>query len=166
MPITMSTSVLDPRVAEYSRTIRKRYAVMAQLPLSWRTNWSSARTKALSALPGKGSGIIFTYFSGSDWCAPCKQLHAEVFESETFLSWFHGTRLVPMLVDFPRFTPQSPTIWEQNRILQEQYKVTGFPTVLAIKALDNSKIGAQSGYAEGWGPDNWIKAFSAAAKIT
>ncbi len=168
MPPQRSTSKLDPRVAEYNTTIRKRYwEVLAQLALNWRTDWSAARLKALSALPGKGSGIIFTYFSGSDWCVPCKELHGEVFDSPTFLHWFHGTKMVPMLVDFPLSAAAQPAAtWTQNWELKDHYGVTGYPIVLAIRSSDAKKIAGFGGYVSGTGPDKWIATFSKALGIT
>jgi hypothetical protein len=132
----------------------------ATKPIKWLTDCDVALTQAGIYKPH----IVMAYFSGSDWCQPCQHLHDEVFENATFLTWFNIRYLVPLLVDFPQYTPQDPDTKQQNLQLQQQYQVFAFPSVLAIKA-DGSEIDRLVGYAAGYGPSKWIKDFTAIAGI-
>ena len=84
-------------------------------------------------------------FTGSDWCPPCKRLHAAIFHSEEFEKWAKKN-LVMVLADFPRRRqnqlPQEQKI--KNNELATKFGIRGFPTVLILdtegKVLDK-KVG-------------------------
>ena len=86
------------------------------------------------------------YFTGSDWCAPCKMLKKDFWENEEFLA--QANDFVLLEVDIPfRMDIVSEEQLQANKKLQAKYnKEKSFPTLLALnsngKVLD--KISAYS----------------------
>ena len=104
-------------------------------PTEWLTNFDAAKDKAV-----KENKYILLNFSGSDWCAPCIKMKAEVFESKTFLS-LAEKQLILVRADFPR-SKKNQLPKEQikhNEALAEKYNSEGkFPLTLLLDA--NGKI--------------------------
>ena len=100
---------------------------------------------------------IMANFTGSDWCGWCKKLKKAVFDTETFKKWA-AKNVILFELDYPRRTPQDPSIQEQNRQLQQTFRsvVRGYPTVLIFdierdydegqKKADGIKIHGKMGY--------------------
>ena len=63
--------------------------------LDWMTNLEDAQIVAK-----KEKKPILVYFTGSDWCAPCKKLKADFFDSEEFKAL--SDSMVLVYVDYPR----------------------------------------------------------------
>ncbi|MEJ6792945.1 MAG: thioredoxin family protein [Lacinutrix sp.] len=63
--------------------------------INWLTDFDDAK-KASSTL-GKP---ILIYFTGSDWCPPCKMLKTDFFNSEAFE--LKSKNFVLLMVDMPR----------------------------------------------------------------
>jgi thioredoxin-related protein len=118
----------------------------------WTENVSAAKTVA-----HEEHKRILLDFTGSDWCEWCKELDHEVFSTTAFKT-YASKHLVLVKVDFPRSIPQSTEIKKQNLILQQQYAIEGYPTVIVLDA-DGKQIG-KLGYMPG-GPDAFIKALEA-----
>lgn len=101
----------------------------------WFTNFDEAREMAV-----KNNKYILINFSGSDWCAPCIKMKAEVFESKNFLS-LADKQLILVRADFPR-SKRNQLAREQiklNEALAEKYNPAGkFPLTLLLDA--NGKI--------------------------
>lgn len=113
----------------------------------WLTDFDAAKEMAV-----KENKYILLNFSGSDWCAPCIKMKAEVFETQTFLS-LAEKHLILVRADFPR-SKKSQLSKEQtkrNEALAERYDPLGnFPlTVLldskgkVIKEWDGYMFGSQ-----------------------
>lgn len=103
---------------------------------------------------------ILANFTGSDWCGWCKKLKAEVFDTPEFKKWA-SENVVLLELDFPRRTAISDELRMQNRQLQRQFGVRGYPTIHFFNAEKTgegeytfSKVG-QSGYLRG-GSAAWI----------
>ena len=62
--------------------------------LNWQTDYDTA--KQIAQQENKS---ILMYFTGSDWCAPCKQLKEDFFHSERFIN--ESEKLVLLMVDLP-----------------------------------------------------------------
>ena len=77
---------------------------------------------------------IMANFTGSDWCGWCKKLKKAVFETQVFQDWAKQN-VILFELDYPRRTPQTPEIKEQNQKLQQTFRqfVRGYPTVLVFK---------------------------------
>ncbi|MFH5805788.1 thioredoxin family protein [Alienimonas sp. DA493] len=98
------------------------------LPIhEWTTDLAAARQTA--AAEGKDVLMLFT---GSDWCPPCMALEENVFSQAP------ASRLtddfVPVLFDFPMKKEQAPEIAARNEQVQQEYGITGYPTVLLTSA--------------------------------
>ena len=63
--------------------------------VKWLTNLEEAKKIAK-----KEHKPILLYFTGSDWCAPCKALEENVFTTERFI--YYADNLVLVKVDIPR----------------------------------------------------------------
>lgn len=97
----------------------------------WLTDFDAAKEMA-----AKENKYILLNFSGSDWCAPCVKMKAEVFETQSFLS-LAEKQLVLVRADFPRSKKNqlSKDQTERNEALAEQYNPSGkFPFTLLLDA--------------------------------
>ena len=67
-------------------------------------------------------------FTGSDWCPPCKMMHAEVFSKEEFAKKAAEKYLL-VEIDIPH-AKDKEAITKKNQPILEKYKLTGVPTVI------------------------------------
>ncbi len=89
---------------------------------------------------------LLLFFTGSDWCPPCKKLTAEVMTKPEFLTAVApGWILVEF--DFPQTKEQAAAVRERNEGLAMTYGVEGFPTVILADA--QGRPYARTGYQEG-----------------
>ncbi len=122
--------------------------------LSWETDMNKAVERA-----EKENKVIMLFFTGSDWCGWCVRLQNEVFRQADFKSWAQE-KVVLVELDFPRKTPQSEAIKNQNVTLSQMFEVKGYPTVWFVKPskagekINLEKIGS-TGYVAG-GPGAWL----------
>ena len=122
--------------------------------LSWETDMSKAVERA-----EKENKVIMLFFTGSDWCGWCVRLQNEVFKQADFKTWALE-KVVLVELDFPRKTPQSEDIKNQNVTLSQMFEVKGYPTVWFVKPskagekINLEKIGS-TGYVAG-GPGAWL----------
>lgn len=65
------------------------------LPGNWLTNLEKAQQKAKNQKKN-----ILLYFSGSDWCGPCKKLQQDFFSKDAFKK--QASDFVLVLIDIPR----------------------------------------------------------------
>ena len=88
--------------------------------------------------------LVLLDFTGSDWCPPCKNLHAKVLTSEEF-SKFAKDNLVLVDLDFPKAKPQSDELKAANKELSKKYGIKGFPTIIVLDA-DGKELFRKVGY--------------------
>lgn len=108
--------------------------------LNWFTDFEAAKQEA--ALTNKP---LVLFFTGSDWCAPCKMLKEDFFHTKAFED--KAKDLVLVLVDMPRrldiITPEQRA---KNKELVSKYNLSGsYPNLVAVNA-QNNVIGELSGY--------------------
>lgn len=114
----------------------------------WMTDFKAAKKKA--ALENKDLLVDFT---GSDWCGWCIKLSDEVFKKEPFSKGV-ADKFILVELDYPNDkSGQSEETIAQNKMLQEQYQVQGFPTILLLDA--KGRPYAQTGYQPG-GPAKYL----------
>ena len=95
------------------------------------------------------------YFTGSDWCAPCKLLKKDFWEHPEFLK--QANDFVLLEVDIPfRLDIVSEDQLEANKVLQAKYnKDKSFPTLVAL--TDKGKAIAEiSAYSQLRDPSNYF----------
>jgi protein disulfide-isomerase len=131
-------------------------AIQAQEATEWHTDLNEAIT-----ISNKTKKPLFLFFTGSDWCGWCIKLQKEVFKTPEFAKWAKDN-VVLVELDFPRRTPQSPELKNQNAQLNSFFKVRGYPTVWFANANKNSEgkiefaaLGS-TGYVAG-GPSAWLE---------
>lgn len=93
---------------------------------TWMTDLAKAQAKAKAE-----NKLVLIDFTGSDWCPPCKALHAKVLTSKEFTD-FAKDNLVLVEADFPRRKAQSEELKAANAALSKQFKITGYPTVVVL----------------------------------
>jgi protein disulfide-isomerase len=105
--------------------------------------WQTDLPKALALAKSENKAVLMD-FTGSDWCPGCIAFHKEVALSPQFAA-YANTNLVLVEVDFPEKKPQSDELKAANTVLQKNYAVEGFPTLILLNA-DGKEIGRQLGY--------------------
>ena len=90
---------------------------------------------------------IFINFTGSDWCGWCIRLEKEVFKEEEFQK-YAAENLVLVEIDFPKKKDQSAELKAQNKALDKEFEIKGYPTLFLLDA-DGKKLSGDVGYREG-----------------
>ncbi len=118
------------------------YTLTAQNTMrgNWLTNIEEAKREAEAT-----QKPILVYFTGSDWCGPCKMLKQDFFNTHEFEK--RANKLVLLLVDMPRRKDIiSKEQQEKNNHLVRKYNRQGsYPLLVALN--DKGKLlGELSGY--------------------
>ena len=108
--------------------------------LNWLTDFDLAKKESASS-----KKPILIYFTGSDWCSPCKMLKKDFFNTEAFES--KAENFVLLMVDMPRrIDIISPEQKKKNKVLVKKYNQKGgYPNLVALNTHLNV-IGELSGY--------------------
>ena len=101
--------------------------------LNWLSDLNEAKSEALTS-----NKPVLIYFTGSDWCAPCKMLKADFFNSEKFEQT--SDNFVLLMIDMPRrqdiITAEQR---EKNKKVVKSYNTEGsYPTIVVING--NGKV--------------------------
>ncbi|PVW13867.1 thioredoxin family protein [Marixanthomonas spongiae] len=109
--------------------------------LNWHTNLEEAQ-----AISKENDKPILLYFTGSDWCAPCKMLKEDFFESPKFKE--KAKDLVLVVIDYPRKVDLlSQKQLDYNKTVIAQYnKQQTFPKILMLNPR-GKELGKISGYS-------------------
>ncbi len=123
---------------------------------SQEAGWTDDYAKAVERAKAENKPILLD-FTGSDWCGWCMKMKKETLDAPQFTAYARQN-LVLVTVDFPRKTPQTPVVKQQNQKLSATYKADGYPTFVLI---DNTgrELGRQGGYLSG-GPGAFIAKLS------
>lgn len=114
----------------------------------WETDLAAAKAKAKK----EGKDLLLN-FTGSDWCIWCHRLRDEVFAKDHFRK--EATKnFVLVELDFPRTKKLPPETVEQNRKLQKQFEIEGFPTIVLTDA--EGRAYARTGYRPG-GAEKYVE---------
>lgn len=95
--------------------------------LEWYTNLEEAQK-----LSRKEKKPILLYFNGSDWCAPCKMLKQDFFDTSEFKE--RSEEFVLVMIDYPRRVDILTTEqFEYNKGVVAKYnKARTFPKILVL----------------------------------
>ena len=114
--------------------------VVNKIELDWVATYKEALKKSK-----KENKPVLMYFTGSDWCGPCKILDKDLFHTEKFKA-LADKDLVLLEVDIPRRTDIiSADKMNENLYLQSKYKVRAFPTLMMVNHR-GKKIAEKKGY--------------------
>lgn len=108
--------------------------------LSWEQQYDVAKKLAKST---KKPVLIF--FTGSDWCGPCKMLVTDFFETDKFKK-IAESEFVLYEADSPRnrnLVTKSQV--SDNNILKSKYDVSTFPTIIIVDK-NGKLLGKMKGY--------------------
>lgn len=116
--------------------------------INWLTNLEQAQKMAK-----KEKKPIMLYFTGSDWCAPCKMLKEDFFETEKFGQL--ADQMVMVYIDRPRRVDiLTPEQLEYNKTVIAEYNAENtYPKLLALSAR-GKVMGKISGYSSLRDPSN------------
>jgi protein disulfide-isomerase len=116
----------------------------------WLTDFEAVKQQAQ-----KENKAILMDFTGSDWCPPCKALKKNVLDKPEFEK-FAGEKLVLMELDFPNDKSKiTKAIAASNKKLSEQFKITGYPTIIVLDK-NGKELGREVGYG-GEAPAAYLK---------
>jgi thioredoxin-related protein len=115
----------------------------------WMHDFEAAKAKAV-----KEGKPIFINFTGTDWCGWCIKLEKEVFTKKAFQD-YAKENLVLVEVDFPKKKKQTAELKAQNKRLDKEYGVEGYPTLYLLDAT-GKKLTEDIGYREG-GPEAYVE---------
>ncbi len=101
----------------------------SQASLDWKTDFETAKIAAKSA-----NKPILMYFTGSDWCAPCRHLKEDYFNSDEFKK--KSNKVVLLLVDIPfRQDIVSEEQLMKNKELAKKFNPqNSFPTLVGLSS--------------------------------
>ena len=114
--------------------------------------WRMDLPRALSQARSENK-LVLLDFTGSDWCSWCMKFDHDILSADQFAN-YAKTRLVLVRLDYPRHTPQSDDLRQNNITLLKQFGVDAFPSVILLNS-DGKELGRQRGYLEG-GPNAFI----------
>lgn len=113
--------------------------------------WDTDFDHALKIAKQKNKPLL-VFFTGSDWCGPCKLLEQDFFESVTFQNAAEND-LVLYKADFPRRRDLvSVEQKKKNAELQAKYGVRGYPTIIILNGKGQI-LERQVGYNRNLGTD-------------
>ena len=107
-------------------------------------NWEKSYSKA-EKVAEKENKPLLIFFTGSDWCGPCKMLVEDFFETEKFKK-IADAGLILYEADNPRNTDLvSDFQREDNLKLRSKYNVNSFPTIIILNSK-GKEIGRKKSY--------------------
>ena len=116
------------------------YAKSNEVELNWMPTYKEALKKSK-----REKKQVLIYFTGSDWCGPCKVLDKDLFHTEKFKALAEED-LILLEVDIPRrLDIISPDRMKENKIIQKKYRVNSFPTLMIVNHR-GKKIAEKKGY--------------------
>jgi thiol-disulfide isomerase/thioredoxin len=83
---------------------------------------------------------IMAYFTGSDWCPPCRRFSAAVINQPEFNKWAND-KVVLLELDNPRRKAVPDQIRQQNESMRQAFNVTGVPTIWVFNLNKNQSNG-------------------------
>lgn len=117
--------------------------------LNWLLDFDEAKQISL-----KQDKPILVYFTGSDWCSPCKKLKTDFFNTEKFE--IESQKFVLLLVDLPRRNDIISA--EQKRknmiVMQDYNRRSSFPTLVGLDS-DGKTLGDINGYSRSYGINDY-----------
>jgi protein disulfide-isomerase len=108
----------------------------------WLTDYEAAKKQAKEE-----NKPILINFTGTDWCGWCIKIEKEIFSKDEFKA-YAKENLILMEVDFPEKKKQAEEVKEQNKKLDKEFKIEGYPTIFLIDS-EGKKLSEDIGYREG-----------------
>jgi len=107
--------------------------------------WLTDYEKALDVAKNEKKNIMI-YFSGSDWCSPCKMLKKDLFQSDEFAKLENN--YVLLYIDIPRNSDLlSTTQLQHNKELLSKLNKKGVFPLMKILNPKGKELGEYAGYS-------------------
>lgn len=136
--LTMAILILSPSLRADDKKDDKK--ADDKNPKLWTVDYDAAVKTAKS-----NNLDILMEFTGSDWCPPCKQLKANVFDNEVFKKTA-PKHFVLLKIDLPNDkSKQSEKEKKQAVELTKKFKIEGFPTIILLDSKGKT-LSRTSGY--------------------
>ena len=109
--------------------------------LHWETDLNTAKQIAKQE-----NKPMLMYFTGSDWCSPCKQLKVDFFNSEEFIE--RSNDLVLLMIDLPfRQDIITEEQRKKNKVVNKKYNlVDSYPYMVGLNS-NGKKVNDISNYS-------------------
>jgi len=147
--------------------MKSRFLVISILTLffavpSFSQNWMTDYDEAM-ALAVEQDKHVLLFFTGSDWCPPCKRLKKDIYTSEVFKKYAEE-KLIFLMADFPKRSANklSEEQENKNKKLAARFGPKGFPTSIILDTEGNEK-NRWVGYNPG-SPEEYVEKFTAASE--
>lgn len=138
--ITASFITFQSTCAQEVSSLEIEVTKVNEIELQWMSTFKQALKRSK-----KEKKPVLIYFTGSDWCGPCKILDAKLFHTEKFKN-LSDKDLVLLEVDIPRRRDLvTPAKMKENLYLQKKYSVTAFPTLMMVNHR-GKKLAEKNGY--------------------
>ncbi|PXX24995.1 thioredoxin family protein [Arenibacter sp. ARW7G5Y1] len=107
---------------------------------NWLTDYADAQKAAK-----KNNTHILMYFTGSDWCSPCKALKKDLFSTSQFKEV--AKDYVLLYVDLPRKKELlSAENMQRNKALLSQWNKKGVFPLISLINTEEKEVATLSGY--------------------
>ncbi|WP_157961168.1 thioredoxin family protein [Lutibacter citreus] len=107
-------------------------------------NWEKDYSKAVK-LSKSSKKPLLIFFTGSDWCSPCKMLVADVFQSKKFKNLSEDD-FVLYEANYPRNKDLvSKSQKSNNESLKRKFNINTYPTVIIVNSKEH-ELGRLKGY--------------------
>lgn len=119
---------------DFKKIFLTAFFAVSSLLLFSQNTWSVNLDNTLASAK-KDKKHVLLYFSGSDWCMPCKMLDRDIFETKEFKDYAQKNLLL-VKADFPRRAENKLSTQQQNynSLLGQKYGVRGMPTVVLLNS--------------------------------
>lgn len=118
--------VKDTIYTEGVEVVKDTIETEPKITLHWEESFYKAQKKAK-----KQGKKILLFFTGSDWCGPCKALEEDVLHTNKFKELTKNTILYK--ADFPRATDLvSKKQQKENNKLKRKYHISSYPVIVII----------------------------------
>ncbi|GHV21504.1 hypothetical protein AGMMS49959_10740 [Planctomycetales bacterium] len=95
-------------------------------PDGWLTSYDEALRRARAE-----NKMVLMLFTGSDWCGPCMDMHARIFEQPAFKQWA-ARKFVLLYLDLPQLHELPTATRRQNELLIKKFGVAGVPQIFLL----------------------------------
>jgi len=121
---------------------------------NWMTDYDSAMAQAVEE-----DKHVLIFFTGSDWCPPCKRIKRDIYTSDAFKK-YADDNLVLVMADFPKRKENKLSAEQErkNKRLAQDYNPRGFPTTIILNTKGD-ELKRWVGYNPGT-PDEYVEKFS------
>ena len=126
---------------------------------SWMTDYDEAMAQAIQE-----DKHVLLFFTGSDWCPPCKRIKKDIYTSEKFVT-YADEKLVLLVADFPRKRANKLSDKQEakNRKLAAEYGIKSFPTTIILNT-EGKELKRWLGYQPG-SPEDYLDKFNDAISL-